>query len=576
MECYSGSTDMAVYLWFANTTLEECDECKAPLDDDEDAVAYYFELPCDPICESSAPTDSPKSVPPPPITDCYDPYTILEEDTMNKTGAEIILPDNAIKIIDGNKDELTIEISQLWLDNTAISLFTQYDSKEAGNVCEGTEVQFEDTLTKTMECYAGWAEFSIVAYIDAAMSIEDCAGCNSPEDGDDSAVAYYFEIPCKPICESESPTEAPTVSVAPSSAPTDCYDKYGITEADIIDQFGPPETQFPENAVKIINGENDSAIIEVSNLWSDSASIFLHYHQEGHGSVCENITEFEYEDTINRSLECYEGWTDLAVFVYVDDELTMEECEECKPPEPDDESTVAFYFEISCEPICEDFAALETTSAGPEETGCYDGISVTRKQGEDSVCGIDQMPFVVEEYGSDQMKFSFTNHWASTMDTITLLYPSVDGIDESQSLNSLAPEGMYPNALTAACDPVSQTTEVQLQISNTDGSCSLVYQLPCSVDVVICGDSDSNRKLEDVVSEQNVDDDEDTPFCAHKDYPCKGDEENMVYVCHYSSRAGYQTFCMPEMDSDVIRFNKNHHCGPCDGWNGIDQTAQMN
>merc|ERR1712137_969583 len=485
---------------------------------------------------------------------------------MNKTGADIDLPEGAISVIEGGEKELTLLISQFWSDNATVTLFSQYDP------VEGTaEFEFEDTLTKKVECYGGWAQFSIVAYLDDTMSMEDCAGCNSPEDDDDSAVAYYFEIPCKPICESESPTEAPTVSVAPSSAPTDCYDKYGITEDDLIEKFDPADDPIPQNAVKIINGEHGSATIEIQNLWSDSVMMFLHYHMEGHGSVCEGITDFKYEDIINRTMECYEGFTDVSLFIYQDGEVTLDECEECKPPDVGDENVIVYYFEISCEPICEDFAALETNSVGPEETGCYDGISVTRKEGEDSMCGIESMPFFVEEYESNQIKFSFTNHWGSAMD-VTLIYNS----DERQSLNSLVPEEMYQNALTAVCDQDSQTTQIELQISNTDGSCSLVYQLPCSEDVVICGDADSNRKLEDVVSEPNIEDDEDTPFCAHKDYPCKGDEENMVYVCHYSSRAGYQTFCMPEMDSDVIRFNKNHHCGPCDGWNGIDQTAEMN
>jgi len=31
-------------------------------------------------------------------------------------------------------------------------------------------------------------------------------------------------------------------------------------------------------------------------------------------------------------LECYDGWTDVGIFVYFDDELTLENCQECKPP----------------------------------------------------------------------------------------------------------------------------------------------------------------------------------------------------------------------------------------------------
>lgn len=52
-------------------------------------------------------------------------------------------------------------------------------------------------------------------------------------------------------------------------------------------------------------------------------------------------------------------------------------------------------------------------------------------------------------------------------------------------------------------------------------------------------------------------------YCSAKDFPCVGDSINMVYVCHYSSRSGYQTFCVPESDSETLRFFPNDYCGPC-------------
>jgi hypothetical protein len=49
------------------------------------------------------------------------------------------------------------------------------------------------------------------------------------------------------------PTKAPV-----TSAPTDCY--HGITEEDIINQIGTEEP-IPEDAVKIIHGENSNVTI---------------------------------------------------------------------------------------------------------------------------------------------------------------------------------------------------------------------------------------------------------------------------------------------------------------------------
>jgi hypothetical protein len=53
-------------------------------------------------------------------------------------------------------------------------------------------------------------------------------------------------------------------------------------------------------------------------------------------------------------------------------------------------------------------------------------------------------------------------------------------------------------------------------------------------------------------------------FCSSVDYPC-GDKSDMVHVCHYSTRDGYQTYCVPESDSDVIAYVPKDYCGPCVG-----------
>jgi len=53
-------------------------------------------------------------------------------------------------------------------------------------------------------------------------------------------------------------------------------------------------------------------------------------------------------------------------------------------------------------------------------------------------------------------------------------------------------------------------------------------------------------------------------FCVIEDYPC-GPDGDKVHVCHYSARDGYKTFCVPESDSDALRFYPKDYCGPCVG-----------
>lgn len=87
------------------------------------------------------------------------------------------------------------------------------------------------------------------------------------------------------------------------------------------------------------------------------------------------------------------------------------------------------------------------------------------------------------------------------------------------------------------------------------------------------------RRLEEEGSpavEEPSKDPDDMPYCLSEDFPCEGDEANMVYVCHYSARKGYQTFCVPEADSDILRFYAHDYCGPCEGGQGVTWGKMTN
>jgi len=87
---------------------------------------------------------------------------------------------------------------------------------------------------------------------------------------------------------------------------------------------------------------------EITQLWSQETTpnFFIHYHSNTHDVVCEPISDFLYQDTMTKDLECYNGWTDVGIFIYFDDEVTLEECQECKPPAADVENAIAYYFEV--------------------------------------------------------------------------------------------------------------------------------------------------------------------------------------------------------------------------------------
>jgi hypothetical protein len=61
-------------------------------------------------------------------------------------------------------------------------------------------------------------------------------------------------------------------------------------------------------------------------------------------------------------------------------------------------------------------------------------------------------------------------------------------------------------------------------------------------------------------------------YCTSEDFPCE--DGSKTQVCHYSSRKGYQTFCVPEADSEILRFYANDYCGPCvGGYGGVDDSV---
>jgi len=77
-------------------------------------------------------------------------------------------------------------------------------------------------------------------------------------------------------------------------------------------------------------------------------------------------------------------------------------------------------------------------------------------------------------------------------------------------------------------------------------------------------------------SADGVSADEDGSFyCRAIEHPCRDDEgDGMVHVCHYSARLGYQTFCIPEADSEVLRFYNKDYCGPCvGGFGGVNKGS---
>jgi len=74
---------------------------------------------------------------------------------------------------------------------------------------------------------------------------------------------------------------------------------------------------------------------------------------------------------------------------------------------------------------------------------------------------------------------------------------------------------------------------------------------------------DENERLSKLNEEiYDMESETEAPYCSAQDYPC---EEGKVNICHYNPHLGYQTFCVSEEESDIVKFYVNSYCGPCVG-----------
>merc|ERR1712048_861895 len=72
------------------------------------------------------------------------------------------------------------------------------------------------------------------------------------------------------------------------------------------------------------------------------------------------------------------------------------------------------------------------------------------------------------------------------------------------------------------------------------------------------------QKQEEAVKQEKQQSNSSTKLCSAKEYPC-GLFDDMVQVCHYSTKRGYQTSCVSETDAEVLAFYPDDYCGPCTG-----------
>lgn len=451
--------------------VELCEECQAPVSGSSAMAAYYFELPCEVICEES--TGGNDAGPPTtkPLPNCYD-GAFLQAVNGNEAvcGGDM----DPIDILEMNDGNVKFKISNNWA-NAGISLdslYMQYAPVSGdGETCMPYSSVAQgafDTSVHTAKCVNGIADVKMyLADSNFASSNSGAVPGSCSSSPANSNCYFSYALPCKPELEcTPAPTPAgdnlstpaPVPRPAPNGSPSttvddDSHTSYPPGMVDVTKVV--PDTYVEITVQQLIKGASGSPVQPGSGASISWISVeFLNYLQSGAQTCLKDETVSPY-DYICDNGGCGPGSVKT--------------------------------FAVQC-----------VGGVATIELAAHDGqITSYNEKPNGSVC-------------SGWPKGDKVAFYTLTFDCSTAYNRRLDDLSLKESFTEDSAPGAH------------------------------------------------------VPSENE----EDIPYCVSEDFPCEGEGDDMVYVCHYSARKGYQTFCIPESDSDILRFYPNDYCGPCEGGYG--------
>jgi hypothetical protein len=141
----------------------------------------------------------------------------------------------------------------------------------------------------------------------------------------------------------------------------------------------------------------------------------------------------------------------------------------------------------------------------------------------------------------------------------------VDPVAVDSSDTEVVPECCHPNEQDASVPTVLYTFKVYCKSKCPDNEPARRLDNTKTAHDLSRVLTKEGGSIEPIVLEEGKE-----HFCSALEYPCGDKKDKLVHVCHYSSKEGYQTYCVPESDSDVLAYAPKDYCGPCVG--GYSQT----
>jgi hypothetical protein len=501
--------------------------------------------------------------------------------------------ENRIKIVEQRDGRVYFVLEDHWADDTSM-VAVQYDHEIGSSECElNLGVAHSSSKVYSAICYGSVAEVSIFVYTSSDFG-HGCAACNAPVPDTDVA-KFYYELPCTEDCDQSAVGCSANVSLLDVEGHCS-YDEIPIdivwTEAEFVTFTVKNTWTIAQNSGQFVNRMSQIAV-RYSPYPADVGQVTCR--------TSYNVRPAEEETYKARCDES--GMAEVQVFVSDD---AFDEYDQVDFPAECSQSSEGtknclYTFSLPCgtNHLCDDYNRRLSNEASDH---CIDaGIKILQ---DDNTHAFPHNAIKIDCYDPDSsIQFRLAQMWAleKSNSWIAMLYSNKNGNHVCEKMNGI--DFKTHSLHSSSCvdgvsvidvyvhDPTfdSKTAVPIPTICNdwTGGDSKLAYyriELSCSPRAS-CGDPNAeicaSRSFEDLesseaftasesdreVNEPSVNDD-DIPYCVSEDFPCEGEGNEMVYVCHYSARKGYQTFCIPEVDSDILRFYPNDYCGPCEGGYG--------
>jgi hypothetical protein len=504
-----------------------------------------------------------------------------------------------------------------------------YDDVESNSTCSKLDfICYGESFETTVECGPEdeYTTLTVYVYDDHAsfssVSNASPGACASWwTDGGTNVAKYIFEVPCnsEPCQDREieietTPTPPPTPPAGePTSGPTSgpttgptaeiCIDD-PLVELDAKIGLGSVSCNgtvidFADNdlPIEVIDRSDDgeNVTFRIDQLfYSDTiAKMAVHHRYNKTSSECDFEDDVEYGWNDTYTAQCFMGEAHVTVYLYLCGYEEEEECDYCQRQE-NMTNFMEYSFSLSCLPPCPPDCPPIAEPECLEDVELVDPVGVTE---------YDRVPIRILDQNTSTVTFTVDNSLGVDIDNIFVQYHNTavgdTTCDHEQGVSVCGNNVTF----TAYCMSRTPVTIVDLWIVDD----SLIPLLDNAVVPDCCEPEEygvgAGPKVQYsfLIHCKSVCDEEEPAvrllspedranamigfyksshrskssspleiaakgghYCSKEDHPCGANNEN-VHVCHYSARDGYQTFCVPEDDTDILAYYPKDHCGPCFG-----------